>query len=642
MKKTTLLLLFLTLFIYKTYSQVPQEEFEALVALYKSTDGDNWNNNTGWDINATADDVTDEWFGISIRNGRVRKIDLQGNNLVGKLPSEIEKLNMLLELWLEKNSITYLPFEIGKLANLKTLALSNNDIKEIPGEIGNLYLLSYLSLGSNQIVNCPEEIKKLSNLSVLVLNENNIKSIPDFSGFHKLGYKFLINDNCLDFGDLENARVNWSNIYIKSYAPQALVPIEKHERTDKLVLRVLESGSNSQYQWYKNDELLINETNDSIVINNEDEAGVYNCQITDLNFPELILVSDNYKVEAKISKKEFAALKAIYESTNGEQWINNSNWLSDLPVNEWYGVSVVNKKVIFLDLSNNNLSGKLPSEIGDLVNLQMLNLANSNLEGAIPESIGNLKLLTNLNLADNGLTGDIPEEIKNLINLNELLLVNNKLSSLPNLSALQNLEILSIEGNKLDFGDIEPNIGLSQSGFTYSPQDTIGLKEDKYSDVGTVLNLIVQVGGDNNVYQWYKDGNAIPDSDNDTLTIAEFNSSNSGLYTCKVTNTRATALIMLSNPYHAMVTGFNEIRQLQGKIFPNPSTGKFTLSMEKLPSKNCMINIFSLEGKKVYQQKLERAETSVELSEIQEGVYLLHVNDGEKVYGSVKLLIKRK
>jgi len=67
-----------------------------------------------------------------------------------------------------------------------------------------------------------------------------------------------------------------------------------------------------------------------------------------------------------------------------------------------------------LDLSLNfQLTGPIPPEIGDLINLEFLVLFNTQLTGEIPPEIGNLTNLTYLNLSINQLTGEIPEEICN-------------------------------------------------------------------------------------------------------------------------------------------------------------------------------------------------------------------------------------
>ena len=64
---------------------------------------------------------------------------------------------------------------------------------------------------------------------------------------------------------------------------------------------------------------------------------------------------------------------------------------------------------------NNNLTGEIPSEIGNLTNLNSLDLSSNQLTGEIPPEIGNLiNLLNTLELQDNQLTGEIPSEICNL------------------------------------------------------------------------------------------------------------------------------------------------------------------------------------------------------------------------------------
>ena len=72
------------------------------------------------------------------------------------------------------------------------------------------------------------------------------------------------------------------------------------------------------------------------------------------------------------------------------------------------------------------LTGEIPSEIGNLINLRLLALDGNRHTGQIPESIGELVNLTKLYLYDNQLSGTIPTEICNLTNLT-LELYNNQL-----------------------------------------------------------------------------------------------------------------------------------------------------------------------------------------------------------------------
>ena len=63
---------------------------------------------------------------------------------------------------------------------------------------------------------------------------------------------------------------------------------------------------------------------------------------------------------ASISFSEKDALVKLYIATNGNQW--KKQWDFNKPVSSWYGVKLQNDKVVGLDLSNNNLTGQLPSE----------------------------------------------------------------------------------------------------------------------------------------------------------------------------------------------------------------------------------------------------------------------------------------
>jgi hypothetical protein len=72
---------------------------------------------------------------------------------------------------------------------------------------------------------------------------------------------------------------------------------------------------------------------------------------------------------------ERTALMALYISTNGDEWINNTGWGTEASFCEWYGVTCnENGHVTILDLGANKLSGNLPSEIGNLASLRELHL----------------------------------------------------------------------------------------------------------------------------------------------------------------------------------------------------------------------------------------------------------------------------
>lgn len=151
-----------------------------------------------------------------------------------------------------------------------------------------------------------------------------------------------------------------------------------------------------------------------------------------------------------ISERE--ALVAVYHATGGENWAQDSNWLTDEPVGSWRGVTTDrNGTVIELDLNRNLLSGYIPAGVGSLPNLRILRMSGNDLEGTIPAGLANLSELTNLELDDNNLSGSIPAELGNLPNLTWLDLSGNDLSGpIPTeLSKLTGLTVFALSDNGL-------------------------------------------------------------------------------------------------------------------------------------------------------------------------------------------------
>ena len=112
------------------------------------------------------------------------------------------------------------------------------------------------------------------------------------------------------------------------------------------------------------------------------------------------------------------ALIALYEATDGANWTDNTNWLSDAPLDEWYGVTTdANGRVTRLSLYDNELSGSIPASLGDLTDLQRLSLSSNELSGSIPASLGDLTNLKDLGLGGNELSGSIPASLGDLTNL---------------------------------------------------------------------------------------------------------------------------------------------------------------------------------------------------------------------------------
>ena len=155
------------------------------------------------------------------------------------------------------------------------------------------------------------------------------------------------------------------------------------------------------------------------------------------------------------------ALVAFYNATNGDNWTNNTDWLTDEHIYGWYGVTVnVDESVTRLTLEENNLTGEMPAELGDLSGLESLNLWNNQLTGEIPAELSNLTQLRALDIGRNQLTGPIPSELGEASNLEELWLDRNQITGeIPaDLANLSNLIVLNIAENQIE-GEIPAWLG---------------------------------------------------------------------------------------------------------------------------------------------------------------------------------------
>ena len=162
-----------------------------------------------------------------------------------------------------------------------------------------------------------------------------------------------------------------------------------------------------------------------------------------------------------VANPDRAALVALYNATDGPNWVYNTNWLTDAPLGAWYGVNTDRQgRVVELDLTRNALSGPIPPELGNLSSLEEVDFQLNALWGEIPPELGNLSNLAFLMLRVNALSGPIPPELGNLSDLRSMNIEDNALSGAipPELGNLSNLEGLALRWNELS-GPIPPELG---------------------------------------------------------------------------------------------------------------------------------------------------------------------------------------
>lgn len=182
-------------------------------------------------------------------------------------------------------------------------------------------------------------------------------------------------------------------------------------------------------------------------------------KFTTLLFVFGMYVNTTTTANAQVNVQDSLALVDLYNSTDGQHWSRDDNWLTG-PVNTWWGVIVTGTRVTYLDLRRLNLNGSLPSSLGNLDSLTHLVLSFNDIIGSLPPELENLTNLFRIDLARNEITGTIPSSFGNLINLKLLDFSYNQLSGeIPfSLGNLTNLWTLSLSGNLLS-GTIPSSLG---------------------------------------------------------------------------------------------------------------------------------------------------------------------------------------
>lgn len=173
-----------TLYLNENETEVlRQKERDALIALYKATNGDKWIKNDNW----CSDKPLSEWYGVKCNdtNSNVWGLYLDSNNLTGVLPAEIGNLPDLEVLFVVHNKIGgNIPPELGNLKKTWSLSLAYNKFSgSIPEELGNLSQVETpfnISLANNDLTGeIPESIGKLKNLvNFAVVNNKLSGRIP--------------------------------------------------------------------------------------------------------------------------------------------------------------------------------------------------------------------------------------------------------------------------------------------------------------------------------------------------------------------------------------------------------------------------------------------------------------------------------
>ena len=411
----------------------------ALVALYNATDGDDWTNKANWLSNAPLS----EWHGVWTNNqGRVTRIDLEGNNLSGSVPSELQSLAYLSWVNISINSLTgQLPQSMTGLARLDYFYFDQNAGLCAPSDAAfQAWLQSLEHYRGDTCGGTPLQPSPIPTGCVL----------QAFSG---ASVDDTWTSDCISRNRTENGD-HYAKFFSFSVSRSSIIDLTLVSSVDTYLLLLDEMGA------------IIDEDDD-----NDDR--VFNLPVMNSGI-RIALQPGDYIAEAttyagamtgdftlNIDSPEMAALRALYDDTDGANWTNSDNWFTNAPLSDWHGIKTDDEgRITEIYLIGNNLNGEIPAELGRLAQLEGLYLARNELSGSIPSELSNLSSLKTLMLFDNDLTGEIPYQFGNLESLEEMHLGRNKLSGrIPGqLGNLANLRRLHLTVNELS-GNIPASLG---------------------------------------------------------------------------------------------------------------------------------------------------------------------------------------
>lgn len=303
--------------------------------------------------------------------------------------------------------------------------MPNNQLQgQIPAELGQLNRLRYINLSSNSFISgeIPETLSSCLALQAIDLSRNSLSgSIPE--GFGSL------------LGNLSDLRL--SGNYLTGSIPASL------GRSSSLVSVVLNNNSLTG----PIPSLLANSSSlQRLGLRNNHLSGLIPQSLFNSTSLEMLVLAGN----------SFAGSIPVVSNTVVDSpsppplqyLILDSNDLTG-PLPSTLGNLT---SLLWLTLGGNGFHGSIPTSLGALANLQVLDMTNNALSGTVPASIYNMSALTHLGMGINNLTGEIPANVGySLPRIVNLIMARNKFTGqIPvSLTKATNLQIINLWDNAL-------------------------------------------------------------------------------------------------------------------------------------------------------------------------------------------------
>ncbi|XP_077225755.1 receptor kinase-like protein Xa21 [Tasmannia lanceolata] len=451
-----------------------------------------------------------QWNGVTCgrRHQRVTVLNLSGQNLVGTLSPAISNLTFLREIHLQENSFNgQISQDIGRLFRLRHLNMSYNSLGgEIPSNLTHCRDLGVIDLGYNELTGkIPIQLSTLPKLSGLFLFHNNLEGSipPQLGNVSTLTLLYLYANSLVGPIPDDLARINnLKRIVLSGNLLSGTVPSSFYNNLSFLVeftvSQNLLNGTlppNIGFSLSKLRYLLlgINQFTGHIPISLSNVSSLEWLLMGGNQFsgpvPEnigwaknLLKLQLDYNYLGLGRADDLKFITSLSNCSNLNELSIQSNHFVGLFPNS---IANLSTHLYWLSIGQNQISGNIPSQIGNLINLENLGLYETFITGSIPTSIGMLQNLQQLYLGDNKLSEKIPYNIGNITRLTTLDLgFNNLQGTIPlSLANCTELLALSLSRNNLHgtipkqiigLSSLSKLLALSQNFFTGSLPSDVG------------------------------------------------------------------------------------------------------------------------------------------------------------------------
>ncbi|XP_073225284.1 probable LRR receptor-like serine/threonine-protein kinase At1g74360 isoform X2 [Cicer arietinum] len=392
-----------------------------------------------------------------LKNCSLEKLDISVNGFVGKPPKEVANCKNLKILNLSSNNFSEeIPHEIGSISGLQSLFLQNNSFsRDIPDTLLNLNNLFILDLSRNKFGGEVQEIfGKFKQLKILLLHANSYTKGLNTSGIFSLSNLTRLDLSFNNFSGQLPVEISQMTgltfLTLGNNLFNGTIPFE----LGKLInLQGLDLGFNSFIGKIPpnfgnlNSLLWLMLADNSLTGEIPKELGncssllwlnLANNKLTGKFPSELTKIGRNaMKTFESNRKNTYGVIAGNSECLSMKRWIpadyppfsfvysiltrKNCRTLWDRLL-KGYGIFPMctfdpstksSHKFGYVQLSGNQISGEIPSEIGSMMNFSMLHLGDNKFIGKFPLEISGLPLIV-LNMTRNKFSGEIPSEIGNM------------------------------------------------------------------------------------------------------------------------------------------------------------------------------------------------------------------------------------